>query len=77
MEPRIQYAKTEDGVSIAYFAVGEGGPLVQMPPTPWSHIQLGLNMQPEGSSELDRLSEVMRVVRYDSSGKRAVGPRRQ
>ncbi len=28
MEPRIQYAKTEDGVSIAYAAEGEGSPLV-------------------------------------------------
>ncbi len=24
MEPRIQYAKTEDGVSIAYWTLGEG-----------------------------------------------------
>ena len=28
MEPRIQYAKTEDGVSIAYAVFGEGEPLV-------------------------------------------------
>jgi len=26
MEPRIQYAKTEDGVSIAYRTFGEGEP---------------------------------------------------
>ena len=24
MEPRIQYAKTKDGVSIAYWTLGEG-----------------------------------------------------
>ena len=30
MEPRIQYAKTEDGVSIAYTVTGEGTPLVRM-----------------------------------------------
>ena len=24
MEPRIRYAKTSDGVSIAYFSVGDG-----------------------------------------------------
>ncbi len=29
MEPRIQYAKTKDGVSIAYWATGEGKPLVE------------------------------------------------
>ena len=28
MEPRIQYAQTEDGVSIAYWTLGEGAPLV-------------------------------------------------
>ena len=28
MEPRIQYAKTEDGVSIAYAVIGKGDPLV-------------------------------------------------
>ena len=40
MEPRIQYARTADGVSIAYWTLGEGRPLVYMQQTPWSHIQL-------------------------------------
>jgi len=40
MEPRIQYAQTKDGVSIAFTALGEGMPLVYMPSQPWSHIQL-------------------------------------
>ena len=31
MEPRIQYAKTAGGVSIAVWALGEGLPVVQMP----------------------------------------------
>ena len=30
MEPRIQYAKTKDGVSIAYWTLGEGKPLVRV-----------------------------------------------
>jgi hypothetical protein len=34
MEPRIQYAKTEDGVSIAYYTLGKGIPMVGMPPPP-------------------------------------------
>ncbi len=29
-EPRIQYAKTKDGVSIAFASMGEGPPLVGM-----------------------------------------------
>ncbi len=39
MEPRIQYAQTKDGVSIAYWTLGEGMPLFQMP-FPFSHLQL-------------------------------------
>ena len=31
MEPRIQYAKTSDGVSIAYATLGEGRPIVFSP----------------------------------------------
>jgi hypothetical protein len=31
MEPRIQYAKTTDGVSIAFWTLGEGKPLLHMP----------------------------------------------
>jgi hypothetical protein len=27
MEPRIQYAQTKDGVSIAFWTLGEGTPL--------------------------------------------------
>jgi hypothetical protein len=36
MEPRIQYAQTKDGVSIAYWTLGEGTPLVIMPNIPVS-----------------------------------------
>ena len=30
MEPRIQYAQTKDGVSIAYWTLGEGMPTMSM-----------------------------------------------
>ena len=39
MEPRIQYAQTEDGVSIAFWTFGEGSALVQMPSSPMSPSQ--------------------------------------
>ncbi len=32
MEPRIQYARTSDGVNIAYWTLGKGDPLVFMLP---------------------------------------------
>ncbi len=31
MEPHIQYAKTSDGVNIAYWTLGDGEPLVLLP----------------------------------------------
>ena len=40
MEPRIQYAKTADGVSIAFCTMGEGTPLLFVSPPPFCHVQL-------------------------------------
>ncbi len=39
MEPRIQYAQTKDGVSIAFYTMGEGPPHVAMPILPLSHLE--------------------------------------
>ncbi len=67
MEPRIQYAQTKDGVSIAFWTLGEGIPLVAMPPLPESHIQLEWQF-PEHRNWYERLAEKRRLVRYDSRG---------
>jgi class 3 adenylate cyclase len=67
MEPRIQYAQTKDGIGIAYYTVGKGIPLVEMPLMPWSHIQLQPQL-PEWVRWTDRLSEKRMVVRYDPRG---------
>ena len=40
MEPRIQYAQTADGVSIAFCVMGEGTPLLWVSTVPWCHVQL-------------------------------------
>ena len=41
MEPRIQYAQTEDGVNIAYWTMGAGGtPLLITAPLGFGHIAL-------------------------------------
>lgn len=37
MEARIQYAKTSDGVNIAYSSVGDGSPLLAMPTPAMTH----------------------------------------
>jgi hypothetical protein len=39
MEPRIQYAKTADGVSIAFWTLGEWMLRVFMPVIPFGHVQ--------------------------------------
>ena len=67
MEPRIQYAKTSDGVSIAFWTLGEGEPLVQMPSIASSHIQLEWQV-PEYRLWYERLAEKRMVVRYDPRG---------
>jgi class 3 adenylate cyclase len=67
MEPRIQYVQTKDGVSIAFWTLGEGMPLVQMPNAPWSHIQLEWQ-DPGWRRWYERLSENRRLIRYDSRG---------
>src|SRR3972149_2465797 len=67
MEPHIQYAKTADGVSIAFCTLGQGAPAVQMPLRPWSHIQaqwrLPVYREVPKSRARDRL-----LVRYDGRG---------
>ena len=67
MEPRIQYTHTADGVSIAFWTLGEGVPFVNMPNLPWSHIQL--EWQDPGWRRWDeRLAEKRKLIRYDGRG---------
>jgi class 3 adenylate cyclase len=67
MEPRIQYARTADGVSIAFWTLGEGPPGVQMPNLPWSHIQLEWQL-PGCGRWYERAAENRKLVRYDGRG---------
>src|SRR3972149_3079956 len=67
MEPRIQYAKTADGVSIAFWTLGEGMPLVHMPWAGVSHLQLDWQY-PEYRRWYERLAGSRMLVRYDSRG---------
>ena len=68
MEPRIQYATTSDGFSIAYWSLGEGLPIVNPPPAlPWSHIELEWQI-PEWRHWYEHLTETYQIVRYDNRG---------
>jgi len=65
VEPRIQYAKTSDGVDIAYATAGTGKPLVIVPSPANSHVELMWEMF---SSVLLPLAQTFRLVWYDSRG---------
>jgi class 3 adenylate cyclase len=68
MEPRIQYATTSDGISIACWSIGEGLPIVNLPPgLPWSHIELEWQI-PEWRHWYEHLVETYQIVRYDNRG---------
>jgi class 3 adenylate cyclase/pimeloyl-ACP methyl ester carboxylesterase len=67
MEPRIQYARTSDGVSIAYFVIGSGLPFVHMPDLIGSHVALEARI-PVARSWLEALAQNHQVVRYDIRG---------
>jgi class 3 adenylate cyclase len=68
MEPRIQYAKTSDGVSIAFWTLGEGTPFVHMPmEVPLSHVELEWQWPPI-RRWYEKLAQKRMVVRYDGRG---------
>ena len=68
MEPRIQYAKTSDGVSIAFWTMGEGGtPLLMTAPALSPHISLEIGI-PKLRSWYEHLAQYRMVIRYDQRG---------
>jgi pimeloyl-ACP methyl ester carboxylesterase len=66
MEPRIQYARTSDGVNIAYWALGEGPALVHLPVFT-GHVQLEWEI-PQVRDWYERLAANRTLVRYDNRG---------
>jgi len=66
MEPSIQYAKTTDGVSIAFCTLGVGMPLVHMP-LAFSHVQMEWRFA-EYRHWYERLAEGRMLIRYDGRG---------
>ena len=68
MEPRVRYAITADGVSIAFWTLGEGTTLVYMTGGPWGHIELW--DIPECRRCYERLAQERLLVRYDVRGTR-------
>jgi class 3 adenylate cyclase len=67
MEPRIQYAQTADGVSIAFLASGQGVPFVCVPNHPLTYLQMEWEF-PQIRRWYERLGERRMLVRYDGRG---------
>ena len=65
MEPRIQYTRTSDGVSIAYATAGQGRAVIDVPSPPLSHVQRQWELLPDF---YHGLAERFRTVWYDSRG---------
>jgi len=65
--PRIQYTKTSDGVSIAYWALGKGTPIMFLPPLIVSDCQQEWEI-PEWQGWFEELAQHRRIARYDSRG---------
>lgn len=68
METRVQYAKTSDGVDIAFAVYGDGPPLVIPPNLVNSHLQLEMSERAASRSFYGRLARRLRVIRYDCRG---------
>ena len=67
MEPRIQYAQTADGVSIAFWTLGEGMALVQTPVSPCGVLQVEWQIPPIRAWD-ERVAQKRMLVKYDSRG---------
>jgi class 3 adenylate cyclase len=69
MEPQIQYAKTSDGVNIAFATSGDGPPLLWMASAglPLSHLQAEWHL-PHYRAAIERTSRRWTLVRYDPRG---------
>ncbi len=66
-EPQIRYTKTADGVSIAYYAIGRGMPLVYTPPMPFTHLELEWKVDDLREAH-ETAAQASTFIRYDGRG---------
>lgn len=66
MEAHIRYARTKDGVNIAYFAIGEGPPLV-LHELPFSHLTAEWRCAAV-RQRYEAISRTNTLVRFDHRG---------
>ena len=61
--PPIQYCRTDVGVSIAYWTIGEGPPVLLVNPLDGTHLALEWEV-PSARKFYEQLSETCQVIRY-------------
>jgi class 3 adenylate cyclase/DNA-binding CsgD family transcriptional regulator/pimeloyl-ACP methyl ester carboxylesterase len=66
MEPRIQYARTSDGLNIAFMSLGQGRPYVNVE-LPVAHFQLEWN-DPGSRPAFEFAARFRTVLKYDHRG---------
>jgi pimeloyl-ACP methyl ester carboxylesterase len=67
MDPQIEYARASDGLSIAFWRMGGGPPLVLIPEPTTSHAEVIWKM-PHAREWLEALAERHELVWYDCRG---------
>src|SRR3990170_1383531 len=68
MEPRIQYATTSDGVSIAFQTIGQGTPPLVRLPSMLPDLRMGWQIA-NSRRVTERLAENRMLVQYDGRGR--------
>jgi DNA-binding CsgD family transcriptional regulator len=67
MAPEIRYARTADGVSIAYFAVGSGPLLLDHPAPPFGHTEMIWRIR-EFREQFEAITQRITYCQYDPRG---------
>src|SRR5688500_18500433 len=67
MPPTPRYATASDGASVAFATLGEGPPVVFMPPVPFSHLEAMWDA-PGQAVWFERLARHAQVAVYDARG---------
>jgi pimeloyl-ACP methyl ester carboxylesterase len=65
-EPQIQYVRSADGTSIAFFEMGDGTPLI-LSPNIWDHLVARWQGE-DREALLQLVRDGFRVIRYDMRG---------
>jgi len=68
MEPRVQYAKTSDGVSIAFWTLGEGAPPVVSLPSLLPALRVWWRI-PDVRHAYERFAKKRMLVQFDGRGR--------